>query len=67
MTTESEIYKTAQVVLEKYGEEAEIYAAIRGDEFHRLGNMAGEALWRRITKAVKNLQIAERPKDFALH
>jgi len=67
MKTETEIYKTANQVIEKFGEEAALYAAIRGDEFQRLGNREGEALWRRITQAVEVLQTKERPKTAVLH
>lgn len=67
MKSEADIYKTANQVIEKFGEEAALYAAIRGDEFHRLGNQEGEVLWRRITKAVEVLQTKERPQTAVLH
>jgi hypothetical protein len=67
MKSENEIYETANKVIEKFGEEAALYAAIRGDEFQRLGNQEGEVLWRRITKAVEVLQTKERPRNAVLH
>ncbi|MDV7339210.1 hypothetical protein RYZ26_06375 [Terasakiella sp. A23] len=67
MKNENDIYKTANQVIEKFGEEAALYAAIRGDEFQRLGNQEGEILWRRITRAVEVLQTTERPTTAVLH
>jgi len=67
MKTESEIFETANEVIEKYGEEAALYAAIRGDEFHRIGNSEGEVLWRRITRAVEVIQTTERSGAETLH
>ena len=67
MKTETDIYKTANQVIDKFGEEAALYAAIRGDEFQRLGNQEGEVLWRRITRAVEVLQTKERPTTAVLH
>lgn len=67
MKTEAEIFETAHEVIEKFGDEAALYAAIRGDEFNRIGNSEGEALWRRITRAVETIQITERPGSETLH
>jgi len=67
MKNENDIYKTANQVIDKFGEEAALYAAIRGDEFQRLGNQEGEVLWRRITRAVEVLQTNERPTTAVLH
>lgn len=67
MKSENDIYKTANQVIDKFGEEAALYSAIRGDEFQRLGNQEGEVLWRRITKAVEVLQTSERPMSAVLH
>jgi len=67
MKTETEVYKTANQVIDKFGDEAGLYAAIRGDEFQRLGNQEGEVLWRRICKAVEVLQTNERPNAAVLH
>ncbi|WP_135079011.1 hypothetical protein [Terasakiella sp. SH-1] len=67
MKSETEIYETANKVIERFGDEAALYAAIRGDEFQRLGNYEGEVLWRRITKAVEVLLTTERPRTAVLH
>ncbi len=67
MKTETDIFKTANQVIEKFGDEAALYAAIRGDEFQRLGNQEGEVLWRRITKACEVLLTKERPTNAVLH
>lgn len=67
MTTESDVYRTANVVIDKYGDDAALYSAIRGDEFHRVGNHEGEILWRRVTMAVQMIQSVERPEDAVVH
>ena len=39
-------------MLKHYGDEADIESAIRAEEFAEKGDMAGEAIWRRIIDAM---------------
>ncbi len=51
---------TASVLIREYGE-----AAQRADARLEKGNMEGAAVWRRLLKAVKELQRKERREDEA--
>jgi len=55
MATSSDIYKTANMLIETYGEMAAVGAAIKADECLRNGNASGRAVWLRIVRAVEEL------------
>ena len=63
MTSEIDIYRTANELIEQHGEDASIHAAMRADELLEAGDMDGKAVWLRITKAIDELLSKERPKD----
>jgi hypothetical protein len=46
------IWRVAYLMLKHYGDEADIESAIRAEEFAEKGDMAGEAIWRRIIDAM---------------
>ena len=45
---EIDIWRVANLMLKRYGDEADIESAIRAEELAEAGNWAGEAIWRRI-------------------
>ncbi len=47
MTTEPDIYRTANELLKQHGHEAPIFAAMRADELLEAGDIAGQAVWLR--------------------
>jgi hypothetical protein len=49
MLPEIDIWRAANLMLERYGENAEIESATRGDELAAEGDLDGAAVWRRIT------------------
>ncbi len=55
MATSSDIYRTANLLIETYGEMAAVGAAIKADECLRNGNATGRAVWLRIVRAVEEL------------
>ena len=55
MTTDIDIYRTANVLFQQHGDEAAIHAAIRADELLDAGDLDGSAVWRRIVRAVETL------------
>ena len=63
MTSEIDIYRTANELIKQHGEDAPIHAAMRADELLEVGDMEGKAVWLRITKAIDELLSKERPKD----
>ncbi len=59
MTSDLDIYRSAKLLIDQHGEDAGIEAAMRADAMLEKGAMAGAATWRRIVKAVEELQRQE--------
>ena len=55
MPTDLDIYRSASVLVRRYGDDASQHAASRADEMLDAGNMDGRALWGRIYEAVLEL------------
>jgi hypothetical protein len=56
MLSEREIYLAAQAMIRRYGDEAEIQAAMRADELMAEGDVDGQRAWLRIIHAIEALQ-----------
>ncbi len=67
MTSDLDIYRSANELIEQHGEDAPIHAAMRADELMEAGDMEGEAVWLRILKAINELLSKERPGDAEVH
>ncbi len=67
MTTNIDIYRSANELIEQHGEDAPIEAAMRADELAADGDMEGVAVWKRIGKAVEEVLSEERPDDTEVH
>ena len=67
MTSDIDIYRSANELIKQYGEAADIEAAMRADERLAAGDMEGEAVWLRIVKAIEELLSEERPDDAEVH
>ncbi len=67
MTSDIDIYRSANELIEQHGEDAPIEAAMRADEFMEAGDMDGRAIWLRIVKAIAELLSEERPDDAEVH
>ncbi len=67
MTSHSEIYRTARLLVEEYGEMAPAGAALRADHLEQAGDTHGSALWLCIVKAAEDLLTRERPEGVPLH
>jgi len=46
MTSDLDIYRTTSVLIREHGDEADLVAAMRADEFLEKGDMEGSAVWR---------------------
>ena len=66
MTSDLDIYRAANVLIQKHGEDAPIHAAMRADEMLEAGGMDGKTAWVCILKAVEELRQRE-PGDRAVH
>ncbi len=67
MTSDLDIYRTASVLIREHGDDATLEAAQRTDAMLERGDMEGAAVWRRIVKAVEELQRAEPRTGEAAH
>ena len=67
MTSDLDIYRSANELIEQHGDAADIEAAMRADACLAAGDMDGEAVWLRIVKAIEELLSEERPDDAEVH
>ncbi len=57
MVSDLDIYRSAKLLIDQHGgEDAGLEAAMRADAMLEKGAIAGAATWRRIVKAVEELQ-----------
>ncbi len=56
MIPDLDIYRSANVLVKRHGQDAPIHAAMRADELLEAGDLDGYAVWRRILRAVEELQ-----------
>ena len=67
MIPDLDIYRSANVLVKQHGEDAPIHAAMRADAMLEKGDLEGAATWRRILRAVEELQgTAPKPGE-AVH
>ena len=62
MTSDRDIWTTANSLIKRHGEDAEIHAAMRHDEQLDQGDIDGAMVWKRVLAAVKEFQ-AEEPGE----
>ncbi len=67
MTSDIDIYRSANELIKQHGKDAPILAAMRADELMEAGDMEGRAVWLRIVKAVEELLSEERPEGEKVH
>ena len=56
MISEIDIWRVANLMLKRYGDEADTESAIRAEELAEAGDRAGEAIWRRIIDAIGQVE-----------
>ena len=62
MANDLDIYRTANVLVKHYGEDAAIEAAQRADAMLEKGSLDGQRVWKRVLAAVKEIQ-REEPEE----
>ncbi len=67
MTSDLDIYRSANELIKQFGDAADIEAAMRADERLAAGDMEGEAVWLRIVKAIEELLSEKGPEDVKAH
>ncbi len=60
-------YRSANLLVKQYGEAAPIHAAMRADAMLEAGDLEGFAVWKRILRAVGELQGTEPKSGEAVH
>ncbi len=59
-----DIWRSANVLVKRYGEDAVLEAAKRADELLEAGDMDGYTAWKRIVAAIEDLQRSQpRPTE----
>jgi hypothetical protein len=67
MTSNLDIYRTANELINQHGDDAPIHAAMRADELLDAGDMDGQAVWKRVLAAVDELMSEGRPEGVGVH
>ena len=67
MIPDLDIYRAATVIIKQYGEDAPIHAAMRADATLEAGDVNAYAVWKRILRAVEELQGMEPGSGARVH
>ncbi len=59
MTSDLDIYRSANLLVKQHGEDTPIHAAMRADAMLEAGDLDGYAVWKRVLRAVEELQRKE--------
>ncbi len=62
-----DIYRSANVLIKQHGQDAPIHAAIKADAMLEAGDLDGVAVWRRVLRAVEELQGTDPKPGEAVH
>ena len=62
-----DIYRAANVLVKQHGPDAPIHAAMRADAMLDKADLDGYAVWKRIVRAVEELQWSEPKSGEAVH
>ena len=66
--TETAVWRcAANLLIKQHGDEAAIHAAMRADKMLDAGDLDGAAMWRRIIRAIEELQRKEPRQDEAVN
>ncbi len=67
MTPDLDIYRSANLLVKQYGEDAPIHAAMRADATLKAGDPDGYAMWKRILLLIEALQGTAPKSGEAVH
>ena len=62
MVSDLDIFRSAQVLVKRHGQDAAIKAAMRADAMLASGDLEGQAVWKRVLRAVEELVRKEPAK-----
>ena len=63
MASDSDVYRTANMLVPSYGEMAPVGAVIQADRRKEAGDASGRVLWLRVARATEELLSRKRPAD----
>ena len=63
MTSDLDIYRSANLLVKQHGQDAPIHAAMQADAMLDTGDLDGYAVWQRILRAVEELQRVGPARD----
>ena len=67
MIPDLDIYRSANVIIKQYGEDAPIHATTLADAMFEKGDLNGYAVFKRILRAVEELRGQEPKSGEAVH
>ena len=67
MIPDIDIHRSAWLMIRRYGEDAVVEAAVRGDELLDRGDLDGMLVWHAIISAIRRLQATTPASDEAVH
>lgn len=67
MATDTEIYRTANLLIEEFGDMAPASAFIKADQMEDQGEERAHAIWLRVAKAAEDILSEERPGHLLLN
>ena len=63
LTSDPEIFRAAKLLIDEFGKQASLRAAVQADDLLEGGDLLGSVAWRRILGAVKELSRGKRPGE----
>lgn len=67
MTSGPDVYRTANLLICKYGEMAPMGAIIKAESLMEAGDAMGRTLWIKVAKAAEELLSEDRPGGATVH
>jgi len=67
MISDLDIYRSAKVIMKRYGKDAQIHSTKRASAMLDKGDLDAYAIWKRILRAVEELQKAAPKSGEAVH
>ncbi|MFZ0694004.1 MAG: hypothetical protein WAN51_07620 [Alphaproteobacteria bacterium] len=67
IVSDIDVYRSAYVLIEQHGADADIHAAMKADEFFAAGDLQAYMAWRRILRAIQYLASMKPPEDMKQH
>ncbi len=67
MIPDLDIYRSANILVKRQGQDAPIHAAMKADAMLDKGDLDRVAVWRRVLRAVEELQRVEPEPGDAVH